>query len=266
MARGNRDDTAVVVSRDGAVGSVRLARSAKANALRVADKAWLAAAVRDLSEEDAVRAIVLDSATDGVFCAGTDIREMAEMGPDDALAMFAVEADMYAAILSARIPIVAGVDGVALGAGCILAYCADLCVATERSRFGHPEVRNGVPAPAQVAALTYVVGFNRARSMLLGGAELDGRQAEAWGLVHACVPRERQAEEVAGLLDRLVSLPRQALELQKRILFDSLAHGFSAATTTSPHVAAHAFVSGAHREAIIRFLDARARSDTGGPP
>lgn len=256
--RGGQTDSAVTVAREGPVGRVELSRPAKANALRMADKRAVTSAIRELAGEEAIQAIVLSSSQAGVFCAGTDIREMAAMGPDEALDMFDAEAQMFQTLLDVPVPVVAVVDGVALGAGCILAFCADLCVATERSRFGQPEVRNAVPAPAQIAALTYIVGFNRARSLLLTGRELSGREAEAWGLIAQCVEAENAPEAIDGLLAHLTSLPRRALGLQKQILADSLQHGFAAASATSPFVAAHAFMSSEPREAIERFLDARA--------
>lgn len=261
---GGQAGRAVRVTRDGPVGRVELARADKANALRLADKAAVTAAIRDLADQDAVRVIVLSSARPGVFCAGTDIREMATMGPDEALAMFDVEAEMFQTVLDVRVPVVAAVDGVALGAGCILAFCADLCVATARSRFGQPEVRNAVPAPAQIAALTYVVGFNRARSLLLTGRELSGHEAESWGLIARCVETDGLDDEVGDLVAHLSGLPRRALALQKQILADSLQHGYAAATASSRYVAAHAFTTDEPRDAIERFLTARAQSKRSG--
>lgn len=239
------------------VARIELYRPGKANALRRVDKVQLAESLEALGTDDRVRVIVISSSYEGVFCAGTDIQEMSSMSVDDALQMFKVEAQLFAAVLECPKPVIAIVDGVALGAGCILAYCADICVASIQARFGQPEVRNGVPAPAQVSALPYIVGWNRARSLLLAGKELTGEEAENWGLIHLSAPSSQLADMASDTIDHVLGLPPYAYMIQKRIMYDSLRFGFAATVGSSMAHSATAFGTDEPQRSIRTFLESR---------
>src|SRR6185437_11306337 len=88
-------------------------------------------------------------------------------------------------------PVIACIDGYALGAGLELAAACDLRVASDRAQFGMPEVRVGIPSVVEAALLPLLVGHGRARRLLLTGETIDAATALAWGLVDAVAPPER---------------------------------------------------------------------------
>jgi enoyl-CoA hydratase/carnithine racemase len=247
-------DRSVLVARTGDVGLVTLNRPEARNALRRADKLLVADTLRRVAGEG-VGAIVLTGTGDRAFCAGTDIKEMADLSPDEGAAMLEAEAEMFDAVMTIPVPVIAAVNGAALGAGCVLTYCCDLAIAAQGAIFGQPEVRNGVPAPVQAALLPRVAGVGRARWLLYTGDTLSASWARDWGLVGEVVDSSHLMDRALEIGDRLAGLPRQGMALQKRIVDSWIRVPFDESVRGSVRVAAAAFESGEHREAIKRFLE-----------
>lgn len=246
-------EDAVSTEMHGSWGLVRINRPAARNALRVADKLALADAVRHLAARD-VRAIVLTATGEKAFCAGTDIKEMAGFSPSEGLRMLQIEADMFDSIMNAPVPVIAAVSGYALGAGCVLAYCCDLAIATTDAIFGQPEVRNGVPAPVQAALLPRVIGLGRARWMLYTGETMTADEAAAAGLIGEVVPSSHLLERAAELAERVAGYPVTGVRLQKRLIDAWIRDPFDAAVKSSPYLASAAFLGDEAALAIKRFL------------
>jgi enoyl-CoA hydratase/carnithine racemase len=244
---------AIRIERHEAVAAVTLDRPDARNALRVEDKLELARVIDQLAQAE-VRAIVLTGSGDRAFCAGTDIKEMADFSVEEGMAMLAVEARMFESVLRAPIPIIAAVNGFALGAGCVLAYCCDLAVATAGATFGQPEVRNGVPAPVQAALLPQVIGLGRARWLLYTGSVLTADQACQAGLIGEVVAEDALSRglEVARMV---AQLPARGVRLQKEIVNGWIRMPFDGAVSSSIYVAGSAFVGDEPREAIRTFLE-----------
>jgi enoyl-CoA hydratase len=246
--------TTVSVAVADAVACVTIDRPEARNALRTEDKQALADTLLQLGEEG-TRAIVVTGAGDRAFCAGTDIKQMAGFTVPDGVAMLQTEARMFDAVLRVPVPVIAAVNGVAFGAGCVLAYCCDLAVAATSARFGQPEVRNGVPAPVQAALLPQVVGLGRARWLLYTGEVLDAEAALRAGLIGEVVPDERLLDRALELGRYLAAQPPVGVGLQKRIIGSWIRDPFDAAVDSSVYVAAASFASGEPAEAIRRFLE-----------
>ena len=131
-------------------------------------------------------AIVLTGDKD-VFAAGADIREMADAGAVEI--MLRQTHLLWAAIASCPKPVIAAVNGFALGGGCELAMHADIIVAGEGARFGQPEIRVGImPGAGGTQRLTRAVGKYKAMLLLLTGEPVGAREADAMGLVSTVVP------------------------------------------------------------------------------
>jgi enoyl-CoA hydratase/carnithine racemase len=249
--------TTVHVSVADDVACVTIDRPEVRNALRTEDKQRLAETLLGLGD-DGARAIVVTGAGDQAFCAGTDIKEMADFTVTDGIAMLKAEAHLFDAVLRVPVPVIAAVNGVAFGAGCVLAYCCDLTVAANSARFGQPEVRNGVPAPVQAALLPQVVGLGRARWLLYTGEVLDAEAALRAGLVGEVIADEGLQDRALELARHVAAQPPVGVGLQKHIVGSWIREPFDAAVASSVYVAATSFASGEPAEAIRRFLE-RAR-------
>lgn len=236
--------------RDG-YGVVRLERGHKRNALTLDIAAELAAALDRAGREPTSRAVVL-TGSDGSFSAGADRSMLAELtrmsGEQIARHVYGVFQGLVRAIVHAPIPVVALVDGPALGAGCDLALACDCRVVTPRARFEETWIRLGlVPGMGGMALLTPLVGLGRARAMLYRAEPVDGTQAVQMGLAEALVSTQHQTEELEAWLRPILDHDRSALEWIKigsrrsamRLLEDDLefASSHQALRITAPDIA-----------------------------
>jgi enoyl-CoA hydratase len=183
----------VVVERDEPIGVVLLNRPEQLNALSGALMDELVAALQELDEDEAIRAIVLGG-NERAFAAGADIAELAEATPVSLYQGRRI--DRWDAIRNLRTPLVAAVSGYCLGGGCELAMACDLIVASETARFGQPEINLGVlPGAGGTQRLTRAVGKAVAMDMILTGRMLTAAEARDLALVARVVVKEAWLEE-----------------------------------------------------------------------
>jgi cyclohexa-1,5-dienecarbonyl-CoA hydratase len=181
------------------------------------------AALDECSHERELAAVVFEAA-DGIraFSAGVAVEEHVAETVYQMLEMFH---DIFRALEDLSLPTVALVDGPALGGGCELVAACDICVATERSRFGQPEIKLGVFPPVAAVLLPRIIGEKRARELVLTGELIDADEALRLGLVNYVVPAAQLAAQADEILGRLRELSAPALELTRRAL--DLSRGFS---------------------------------------
>jgi crotonobetainyl-CoA hydratase len=189
----------VRVERSGAIARVSLARPEQRNAVSSAMLAELVAALGDLAAEAELRAIVL--AGEGPdFCAGADISELTETRPPEFDFARSFEAALNAIIALHPAPVIARVQGAALGAGCQIVMACDLAVAAEDARLGIPSSRLGILVNFEnIERLVLAVGRKRAGEILFTGRQVSGAEAAEWGLVNQAVPMDELDERTADL-------------------------------------------------------------------
>ncbi len=186
---------------------ITLNRPTKLNALDRAAIAELAAAVRFAGSDAAVKAVVITGSGEKAFAAGADIAELAALDPRGGQELSRAGQAAFDAVAALPKPVIAAVNGFALGGGCELALACHLRVASAAARFGQPEAKLGlIPGYGGTQRLTRLVGPARAVEMLLTGSMVDASTALAWGLVNRVLePAElrsaaqRLAEETAAV-------------------------------------------------------------------
>jgi len=203
----------VTVEKDGAIGVVTLNRPQALNALSYALVKDLSLAMQALDQDAEVRVIIVTGG-EKVFAAGADIKEMAERGPFDELIQ---ERLAYRdKINNISKPVIAAVNGFALGGGCELAMSCDIIVASESARFGQPEVNLGIiPGSGGTQRLTHVLGKHRAMELILTGDMLNAADAERLGLVNRVVPGELCLEEAKNIARKIAAKPLLAIKAAK---------------------------------------------------
>ena len=203
----------VIVEKDGAVGVVTLNRPQALNALSYGLVKDLSLAMQALDQDAEVRVIIVTGG-EKVFAAGADIKEMAERGPFDELIQ---ERLAYRdKINKISKPVIAAVNGFALGGGCELAMSCDIIVAAESARFGQPEVNLGIiPGSGGTQRLTHVLGKHRAMELILTGDMLNAADAERLGLVNRVVPGELCLEEAKNIARKIAAKPQLAIKAAK---------------------------------------------------
>lgn len=190
----------------GRVGLITLNRPEALNALNKQTMEEVTAAVTEFDRDEAIGAIVL-TGSEKAFAAGADIKEMA---PKGATEMYV--SDWFAGwdeLTRARTPLIAAVNGYALGGGCELAMMCDFIIAGDGAKFGQPEVNLGVtPGMGGSQRLTRAVGKAKAMEMCLTGRMMDAEEAERSGLVARVVPA---GELLGAALDTAATIAAKSL-------------------------------------------------------
>lgn len=197
------------------VRQITLNRPPQLNALNAELMRELMAELVLCDADDGIGAIVI-TGSERAFAAGADIKEMAPLELEYALrTLFLAN---WADIMFRSKPIIAAVDGVALGGGCELAMSCDIVYATERARFGQPEINLGViPGAGGTQRLTRAIGKSKAMELVLTGDMFGAQQAYDWGLVSKLFPDNGALVTAAvALAARIASGPQLANKLAKQ--------------------------------------------------
>src|SRR6184192_2633261 len=181
------------------VATLTLDRPKALNALDAATLRELARAIRELRRDGGVRALVVTGAGDKAFSAGADIAAMAAMSAAEGHAYSRLGHDVFARLEELDVPVVAALNGVALGGGLELALAGDLIVASERARLGQPEINLGlIPGFGGTQRLALRVGLARARELVYLGHMISAEEGHRIGLVNRVVPPDRLRAEGSG--------------------------------------------------------------------
>ena len=184
----------------GNVGLITLNRPKALNALCDALMKDLAGALDEMDADPTIAAVVL-TGSERAFAAGADIKEMENRGfPDSVLA----SALNWGRVSQSIKPLIAAVNGYALGGGCEVALACDIIYAGEKARFGQPEILIGtIPGAGGTQRLTKAVGKSRAMEMVLSGDQITAQEAEKWGLVSRVFPADQVVNEAIKLAERI---------------------------------------------------------------
>jgi enoyl-CoA hydratase len=187
-------------------------RPDKLNALDRKTVAEIGLAASRASADSGVRVVVVTGAGDKAFVAGADIREMSAMGAGEAQSFSRSFQEALDRLERSSKPVIAAVNGFALGGGCELAMACHLRIAAENARFGQPEVKLGlIPGAGGTQRLSRIVGRGRALELILGGEIVDAAEAHRIGLVNRVVPARDLRSEASAWADRLRSRSPMAL-------------------------------------------------------
>ncbi|WP_033075255.1 enoyl-CoA hydratase-related protein [Sphingopyxis sp. MWB1] len=206
----------ILVEQRGAVTLVTLNRPQALNALNSQVLDDLIAAFAAFEADDSQRCAVLTGSGDKAFAAGADIKEMADKPAAD----FYLE-DFFSKwtsdfVKKVRKPWIAAVNGFALGGGCELAMMADFIIASDKAKFGQPEIKLGVaPGMGGSQRLTRAVGKAKAMEMCLTGRMMDAEEAERSGLVARVVAHETLVDEAMKTAATIASMPPMAAMVNK---------------------------------------------------
>ena len=214
---------------------------------------------RAAATDDSIRAIVITGAGDKAFCAGADLKERQGMSENDIRLQVELYRSELGALDRSKKPVVAALNGVALGGGLELALMCDLRVAAPHAILGLPETTLGIiPGAGGTQRLPRIVGEARAKEMILLGRRLTAVDAFAWGLVNKIVPAGKNvAEDAVEWIDAIATgapiAQAAALEAIDRSFDTTLEHGLELEKVSYDKV----LVSEDRREALTAFAEKR---------
>jgi enoyl-CoA hydratase len=215
----------ILVERAGAVATVTLNRPSVLNALNILMVRELKSAIAELDADDAVRAIVITGAGEKSFAAGADIGELNALpGPVAGAAMARSGQALTLALEHAKTPTIAAVNGFALGGGCELALACDMRIASEKARFGQPEVNLGIlPGYGGTQRTGRLLGRGMAMYLCLSGEMIDAAEALRIGLVEKVVPPAEVVTEAVRIANVIASRAPLAVAAAKRAIDEAIA-------------------------------------------
>jgi enoyl-CoA hydratase/carnithine racemase len=228
------------------------------NALNSATIEELASVLDEIAGNGDVRALVITGAGQA-FVAGADIREIAALQtPEQANTLLEQAHTFFDRLDNLPIPVIAAVNGYCLGGGSEIALACDVRFASDRARFGQPEINLGIiPGFGGTVRLTRLVGPARAVEIMLTGADISAQEALRYGLVNKVVPDGTVVREARNLARLLATKPRGATEAILKLVQDG--YGQPAADALAAERAAFSNLVGSPdmREGLSAFLEKR---------
>jgi len=221
------------------------------------------AACAQISADTSVRVVVLTGA-DPAFCSGGNVKEMRRFFPDDVDSTHIRDEYRHGiqrltlAVYNLEVPIIAAVNGPAIGAGCDLACMCDVRIASEKALFAESFVKVGiVPGDGGAWLLPRAVGMSKAAEMAFTGDTINAAEAQACGLVSRVVGHESLLDEANSLASRIAANPGKVLRMTKRLLREAEHVRLESLLEMSAAFQAIAHKTKQHREAVEAFIEKR---------
>jgi enoyl-CoA hydratase len=234
------------------------------NALTVTIYELLEQMFAGLEGDDGVRVVLLTGAGDKAFVAGGDIRYLDSLDVEGARSMALLAQRVYDRIEAFPKPVIAVINGYALGAGCELAMACDLRIAAETARLGQPEVRLGIiPGFGGTQRLSRLVGKGLAKELIFTGEMIDAREAWRIGLVNRVVPAERLLEEARGVAAKMLDKSPSAIRIAKEAIENGLEMDFARGERYEADLFGLCFATADAREGLKAFVEKRPAKFTG---
>ena len=170
----------------------------------------------ELNADPEVKAVIITGAGNKAFAAGLDVKEVEGKSVTEMKDFQAFSRDASAQVAAIEKPVIAAINGLALGGGLELALCCDLRIASEGARFGQTEINLGlIPGGGATQRLSRLIGAARAKELLFTGEMFDAQTALEMGLVSKVVPPDKLMEEVVTLATTIAAKPAMALKMIK---------------------------------------------------
>jgi enoyl-CoA hydratase len=253
------DDDVLLVRRDGHVATLTLNRPSVLNALNAYVLERLATELAVIDADPEIRAVVLTGAGERAFAAGADIGELnALAGPVEAERKIRYGQGITMTIERLRVPVIAAVNGFALGGGCELAMACDIRIASENAKFGQPEVNLGlIPGYGGTQRMARLAGTGASMLLCLSGETIDAAEAHRIGIVQRVVPLTELIATATLLATTIAEKAPLAVAATKRAIRDGAAVGIREGLALEASYFATIAGTADAREGTRAFLDKR---------
>lgn len=247
----------ILVEVQGKTAKITINRETKLNALNKETIGELKTALAEALADDQVRGILLIGAGPKAFVAGADIQEFLGKSKAEAQGLSRFGHELMDGLANSPKPVLAAINGFALGGGLELAMACHFRIASENAKMGLPEVSLGlIPGYGGTQRLTQLVGKGKALEMILTGDMIDAQDALTWGLVNKVVAIEALEEEANGLLEKMYSRSASAIAAAIKTVnagYDSNQDGYQVEIDQF----GHCFGSEDFQEGVTAFLEKR---------
>lgn len=253
----------VLMEREGRVAILTINRPDKLNALNEAVRTEMLAHLAAIEQDDAIGVVVITGSGEKSFIAGADIAEFEGRSPfDQRYAMRSPR--IFDIMANFPKPVIAMINGFCLGGGCELAMSCDVRVASEKARFGQPEIKLGlIPGGGGTQRMPRLVGTGHAMRMILTGDMIDAAEAKSIGLVELVVPAEELRAKTLELANKMAQWSPLTLKVAKEAIRASERLSIDDGITYERDLFCLCFSSADKAEGVKAFLEKRPPSWTG---
>jgi enoyl-CoA hydratase len=242
---------------------ITINRPEKLNALNGVVLAELALAVEEIYNNPSIKSAIITGAGPKAFVAGADISEFSGLTKTEAMALSKRGQDLFFKIENSKKPIIAAVNGFALGGGCELAMACHFRIASENAKFGQPEINLGlVPGYGGTQRLTQLIGKGRAIELLISGIMINAATALQFGLVNYVVPQEELINKAIAILSVINSKAPIAISAcieAANAVYNDAIDGYA----TENAAFAECFDTADRKEGTLAFMEKRIPAFTG---
>jgi len=248
----------LLLSKEGALATITFNNPKALNALNAASFYALERMFGELEQDAAVRVVIITGAGEKAFAAGGDIGHLGTLDAAGAREFALLAQRVIDRIETFPKPVIAAINGYALGGGCELAMGCDLRIAADTARFGQPEVKLGIiPGFAGTQRLARLVGKGKAKELVFTGEMVDAEEACRIGLVNRVVPRDELLAETRLLALQICERSASAIKLAKDAIDNGLEMDFTRGSRYEADLFALCFTTADCKEGISAFLEKR---------
>jgi enoyl-CoA hydratase len=247
----------ILIERRGRVALITINRPDKLNALNIKTRQETAEALDELRTDDEIRVVVITGAGEKAFVAGADINEFAGRSAIQQRTVMKAKS-IFTAAEDFPKPIIAMINGFCLGGGCELALSCDIRIASDKSRFGQPEINLGIiPGGGGTQRLTRLVGEGKAMQMILTGEMIDAQEAYRIGLVNDVYPADQLESKTMELAAKIAEKSPVALAMAKTAVKNAARMNLREGLDQEIDLFALCFSSEDKEEGVRAFLEKR---------
>lgn len=247
------------VKKEEGIATITISRPKALNALNTETLEELENVLEVLQNDDGVKVIVITGAGEKAFVAGADISEMKDMSVFEAKKFAELGQKVFRKIELMKKPVIAAVNGYALGGGCELALACDIRIASRNAKFGQLEVGLGIiPGFGGTQRLPRIVGVSKAKELIYTGDMIDAEEALRIGLISKVVEQDKLLEEAYGIAKKIMSKGLVAVSLAKEAINKSLEVDIDSGMEYEANAFAMCFGTQDQKEGMVAFLEKRA--------
>ena len=248
----------IVLEREEPFAILRVNRPEVLNALNRQVFLELISMLDEIQKEVMPKVVVLTGTGDRAFVAGTDITEMEDLSSFEARELSSLALSAINKIENLNRPVIAAINGFALGGGCEIAMACDLRVASEKAKLGQPEINLGIiPGSGGTQRLPRLVGLSKAKQLILTGQLVEAKTALDIGLVDMVVPHDQLIDEAKKLALTIASKPKIALALAKSAINRGFDLDLQTALNYEIECFVQCFATQDQKEGMRAFLEKR---------
>lgn len=243
----------------GKIALLTINRPKSMNALNTTLVEELDELLTDIENHEDIRVVIITGSGEKAFIAGADIDQLATMGPGEAKYLIEVGHKVYSRIERFKIPVIAAINGYALGGGLEMALCADIRICSENAKFGLPEIKLGViPGWGGPCRLARVIGEGRAKDMVYRGKFINSRQALDYGLVTEVFGSvDELRKEALNLAEEIAQKAPITMALNKDIINSTVIDNMGINPSRDALALAYCFTTEDTKEGVRAFIEKR---------